>query len=168
MEYKLLGAPAADPPVPLRYQGWHRPPEVLQQSGNYLMGGSFSQLFRVVFCDTRFSRQVKCVPSAGSFAPGSSCNSDFCHLSVFIPIAEFETNHSVCLLYAPLVVVANGNVCGFHPHLIWISWALAINENVKVSCIPASWSRLFCLQPLVYLSQLSSLSWFSSCEFVVI
>lgn len=86
------------------------------------MGGSlFSQLFRVVFCDTGFSGQVKCFPSAGSFARGSSCNSDFCHLSVFIPIAEFETNHSLCLLYTPLAVVANGNACGFHPHLTWIS-----------------------------------------------
>ena len=51
---------------------------------------------------------------AGSFAEGSPLNIGFSRISVFIPIAEFETSHSLCLLYMHLVVVANGSVCGFH------------------------------------------------------
>lgn len=55
---------------------------------------------------------------------------------------QFKTSHSLCLLCTHLVVVASGSVYGFHPYHICISWALALNESVKVRYVPISWPRL--------------------------
>lgn len=97
---------------------------------------SFSGFFHV----TLFSRQVKCL----FFVEAALLVVEYCVLSSVSshPVAEQKTSPSLSTLQT-FSVAADGSVCGSHLYPICISWALVVNENMKRSDVPVSWSTLF-------------------------